>query len=319
MPALVETWCEAYLLWDAKDWSMEALALEIKDQIASGKRPTLATLTVNGRRLSLSESSIQRLASTNERIPDVLAELIEELKAQNPAAEAKTRIVEAGLRVIRGATADDPRAIAKALADHFPANEFALKLADALLAQAHVANGSGSLLDVFAQAIAGRVPHINTARLARIVARRVTRKVPTLSFGRLAVVAVVASVVACGAWFLLDKTRGGSRPAYAPVSPVMVYMTGSAPIVFDLQSLLGASEMGEKPLDQSIPPGPLPGQKVPPCDAGLYEEALGGGCWTWVGAAKPPCGRLFRSGDRCYRPIAADPKKPVGGASGEPR
>src|SRR6476659_4526816 len=152
MPALVEKWCEAYLLWDAKDWSMEALALEIKDQIASGKRPTLATLTVNGRRLSLSESSIQRLASTDERIPEVLAELVEELKAQNPAAEAKTRIVEEGLRVVHGQPSQrDAQEIALALLAHLSTNDLALKLADALLAQAQIASGNGSLLDVFAQ------------------------------------------------------------------------------------------------------------------------------------------------------------------------
>lgn len=40
--------------------------------------------------------------------------------------------------------------------------------------------------------------------------------------------------------------------------------------------------------------------------------AIYGNCWLNVGAVKPPCGRFaFRHGDKCYRPIAADPKKPV--------
>ena len=68
---------------------------------------------------------------------------------------------------------------------------------------------------------------------------------------------------------------------------------------------------GEKPLDQPIPTWTLPGQKAAPCDAGLGEEAINGNCWAAQAKVKPPCGRLFRQGDSCYRPIAAEPKKPA--------
>ncbi len=48
------------------------------------------------------------------------------------------------------------------------------------------------------------------------------------------------------------------------------------------------------------------------CDASLGERLIGGGCWANMGDVKPPCGKLFRYGDACYRPVAADPTKPVG-------
>jgi len=78
----------------------------------------------------------------------------------------------------------------------------------------------------------------------------------------------------------------------------------------DTESLL-ALEWGEKPLDQQVPPFTLPGQRVAPCDEGLGEVAITGNCWANMGDMKPPCGRTFRHGDKCYRPIAADPKRPV--------
>jgi hypothetical protein len=81
---------------------------------------------------------------------------------------------------------------------------------------------------------------------------------------------------------------------------------------FDPKSLLDVpANWGEKPLDQPIPTWTLPGQKVAPCDAGLSEEGINGNCWVAVAKVKPPCGRLFRQGDTCYRPIAAEPKKPA--------
>jgi hypothetical protein len=58
---------------------------------------------------------------------------------------------------------------------------------------------------------------------------------------------------------------------------------------------------------------PLEGQRLPPCDEGLGQRAISGGCWFKSGDVKPPCGRLYRKGDHCYIPVAADPKQPVGG------
>ena len=160
------------------------------------------------------------------------------------------------------------------------------------------------------------MPHIDTARLARIVAKRIARTVPTLSFGRLAFVAVVAAAMASGAWFLLDKRRSHVEPRSAVLLVASEGPDGA--VVSDPQEWLSKviEEMGEKPrvpLNQSVPLKPFPGQKVPPCDAGVGETPINGGCWAGpFENMKPPGGRLYRSGDSCYRPIAADPKKPVG-------
>jgi len=99
----------------------------------------------------------------------------------------------------------------------------------------------------------------------------------------------------------------------------MVFGPGAdeAPVRFDPRSLFDnmPAKWGEKPLDQPIPKFTLPGQKAAPCNAEAGEEAIYGNCWAWMGALKPPCGRLaFRQGDKCYRPVAADPKKPIGPA-----
>lgn len=83
-----------------------------------------------------------------------------------------------------------------------------------------------------------------------------------------------------------------------------------------LQSDASDSEqMGKKgPEEKWVPSEPLEGQKRGPCDARYGEDDFGGGCWQLTGIP-PPCGRLYRRGDRCYRPISADIKKPVGGES----
>jgi hypothetical protein len=95
---------------------------------------------------------------------------------------------------------------------------------------------------------------------------------------------------------------------------VMVFGPGAddAPVRFDPGAILATPRAwGEKPLDQPIPKFTLPGQKVAPCDAGIGEVAINGNCWVALRDVKPPCGRLFRHEDACYRPIAAEPKKPA--------
>ena len=73
-----------------------------------------------------------------------------------------------------------------------------------------------------------------------------------------------------------------------------------------------AEDMGEKKVPENwIPQEPFPFQKRAPCDATLYEVEINDGCWVGVLGAKPPCGRLYRYENACYRPIAADPKKPI--------
>ncbi|HLL54291.1 MAG TPA: helix-turn-helix transcriptional regulator [Myxococcaceae bacterium] len=77
---------------------------------------------------------------------------------------------------------------------------------------------------------------------------------------------------------------------------------------------LGAAasgELGKTPAEKWVPPEPMQGQAPPPCDEAFAEKAINGGCWQRTDV-KPPCGKLWRHGDSCYRPIAADPKQPLG-------
>jgi hypothetical protein len=79
-----------------------------------------------------------------------------------------------------------------------------------------------------------------------------------------------------------------------------------------LGGLLDLGKKGEEE-EQKIPDAPASWQKLAKdCDRSLGEVAINGGCWFASHDVRPPCGKLFRHGDLCYRPVAADPTKPVG-------
>jgi len=137
----------------------------------------------------------------------------------------------------------------------------------------------------------------------------------------------VAVVMAVLALVFSLRTSASAVPASPPVAaappvaPVRDVFVNVAPgIVVDAAgvhidsppSLLGplSGQMGEKSPERWIPKEPLPGQKKAPCETRLQEETLNGGCWM-QGPKAPPCDLLYRSGDHCYRPIAADPNKSV--------
>jgi DNA-binding transcriptional regulator YiaG len=88
------------------------------------------------------------------------------------------------------------------------------------------------------------------------------------------------------------------------------------------RSVLGTLlKLGKKTDELWIPKDAFPGQKLAKdCDASLGEEPINGGCWVPVDPRRmaPPCGKLFRHGDTCYRPVSADPAKPVGVVPGAP-
>lgn len=110
-----------------------------------------------------------------------------------------------------------------------------------------------------------------------------------------------------------------ASPAGALVLIVANAGPDGEPVRFEPGSLLAMAAMGEKvPAEQPIPVKTLPGQKAAPCDSELGEVAINGNCWFASRDVKPPCGRLFRHGDGCYRPIAADPQRPVGAAHPSP-
>jgi len=91
-------------------------------------------------------------------------------------------------------------------------------------------------------------------------------------------------------------------------------LRGAAPFMAVLAPQ--TSQMGQRPLaERYIPNDPLPGQKLAPCDPEGGEKGINRGCWVGLSDVRPPCGRkLYRYGDTCYRPVAADPKQPVSDA-----
>ena len=134
-------------------------------------------------------------------------------------------------------------------------------------------------------------------KLSRAARRRIT-------------IAGSGAVVACFALLIAPLLAGATRPG-----PLLVILAdagpGGAPVRFDPEAILASpAAWGEKQLDQPIPVKTLPGQRAAPCDAGIGQEELNGNCWMLVSKVKPPCGRLFRQGDSCYIPVAAEPKKP---------
>lgn len=81
---------------------------------------------------------------------------------------------------------------------------------------------------------------------------------------------------------------------------------------YALASISETREMGPKVKDDPIPKEGVPNQKHAPCDPSAGESTFYGLCWFSSGAIKPPCGKLFRSGDTCYAPVTANPQSPVG-------
>jgi hypothetical protein len=140
----------------------------------------------------------------------------------------------------------------------------------------------------------GRMP-----KLGRAARRRIT-------------IAGSGALVGCLALLVAPLLAGAKQPGpLMLVVPDRLQPDGS-PTLSDPKALLDMPvAWGEKPLDQYIPTGgPLPGQRAAPCDTGIGQEEINGGCWFASRNVKPPCGRLFRHGDACYAPVA-DPKKPA--------
>jgi hypothetical protein len=99
-----------------------------------------------------------------------------------------------------------------------------------------------------------------------------------------------------------------------PVGDTAKGATGAPGFVVYLRTVLGGVlDLGKKAEESWIPKDPYPGQKPEKdCDRRLGEMPINGGCWVRIDYVKPPCELLFRHGDSCYRPVAADPTKPVG-------
>jgi hypothetical protein len=347
--ALLETYADGRLLWEAKGWPMEGVAAELATD-----GTLAAALAAENLKVDLSQAALSRKSLAGTELPRPVAEAIVRLETR-PKREHLTELVVAGLRVLRGEPAGrEPRELALALFAHFPTDEFAVKFAEAVSNQVGVSPG-GSLLDSLGRAIADRLPHVlkrSEAKLARQLARRLDRLTVRRAVQAGAAGGVGGAVVGCAvlgvgvvafvAMLLSGRLQivnpapeaakatevGRSHEVASNVTqpPVIIVHVaeGSAPVVFDLQALLsaiatgeiGVNEMGEKPkpIDNPVPSKPLlPYQKAPPCLGEAGEKPINGGCWTPIADMKPPCGRyLFRHEDKCYRAVAADPTNPVG-------
>jgi hypothetical protein len=179
---LLKSYEEGRLLVFAKGWTVEAVAEEI------AAKPELAEY-------ELAASTLHRYMATSRHIPPPIARIIEGLATQ-PKREHLTEIVESGLRVLRGqptSSKQDPDELAKAVLAHFPADELALKLAEALTRQAGHSSGTGSLFDVFSRAIADRLPRLPRLREQKL-AHRLARRLDRLSPKRLVMAGVAGGV-----------------------------------------------------------------------------------------------------------------------------
>ena len=297
IPALLRTYEEARLLMEAKGWGLAKAAEHLAAQ------PEL-------KKFKVSQASLSRKTSPRVTFPieSEVAAAIEGLETQN-GYERLAGVVTAGLRAVHGAPPIvDVRQLAKDLREHLPANELALNLVTALEEKAR----QGPLLETLACSIAGR---LRASQLVQELVERVGR----LSWKQVAIPAAVGALVACLTLLVLPARALPIHSASQLVVIVTNPVSGGSPAWFEPGSLLAMGEkVPERRYDQPIPTFTLPGQKVAPCDAELGEVAIHGNCWAWQGAVKPPCGRIFRHGDKCYRPIAADPQKPVEPAPDRP-
>ncbi len=261
----LKTWEECRLLWEARGYKIAAIAAIIADDKRFENR-------------ELAESTIQRLSKTADSVDADLAELIWSLPVLGDNAH-KSEIVEAGLETLAGQGAM-PKVDSKAIA-----KDVAKEIVDRIPSP-----------DVFARAVADRLPRTDDEGLKKGVTTSVVRGLVPWIVGTAGVLAVGALVLAV----ILAVVARWSPSRFSDLP--FLEDRGSDPD--------GAHQLGES-AERYIPEGPFPKQKVPPCDIGYGESAINGGCWAAMAHVKPPCGRLFRHGNECYRPIAANPNAPV--------
>jgi hypothetical protein len=269
--------------------------------------------------ISQTKLSIKTKPGTNHPIEPEVAAAIEAMETRG-GYERQTEIVTKGLLALHG----DPSIVdvGQVAADlrELPASGLAPKLVEALEEKA------GQRAASFVQEIAERSASELTPKLVEAVEaleekagqradsffQKLAERLGRTSGKQIAISAGSGALVGCLALLVAPLLAGAARP-----EPFVLVLPGAgadgSTVSFDPRSLFDDMPLawGEKPLDQPIPVKTLPGQKVAPCNTALGEEAINGNCWAWQGAVKPPCGLLYRSGDKCYRPVAAEPKKPA--------
>jgi len=315
-PPLLKTYQEARLLWEAKNWKLTGVADEL------GEKPELKRFHISHTKLSKK--------TTSERpspIEPEVAAAIEALETR-PGCERQVEIVTRGLLALHGAApvpapveagsvqgeeeaapVEDVAKVLKELRDALPG-----ELVEAL--EAKVNARDGKLIDALEEKAGARESKLIDALEERAAAREGGLVQELARLGRFSWTRAIPGGVGAflGSLIVVPLLLGFA--AVSVGTPGFTYRPpgrpDASPRWFEPGSALAVFEWGEKPpVDQTVPDWTLPGQRVAPCDEGLGEVAINGNCWTFIADVKPPCGRLFRHGDKCYRPIAADPKKPT--------
>jgi hypothetical protein len=279
-PRLLETYEEARLLFEAKGWGLAKAAEHLSELPEMGRfhisHPKLSKRTTPGSKFPIE--------------PEVAA-AVEGMQTWR-GYERQTEIVTAGLRAAHGdPPIVDVDRLAAELKKSLPSNELALKLVETLEEKA------SQRADSFFQKLAERLGRISGKQIA-------------ISAGS-------GALVGCLALLVMPLLPGHALAATQPGPPVVIIhhpTLGDSPLWFEPGSLLAIGDPGggaKRPAEQEVPKFTLPGQKVAPCDEGLGQEAIHGNCWVYIFSVKPPCGRLFRHDNKCYAPVAAEPKKPA--------
>jgi hypothetical protein len=308
MVRLLETYEEARLLLEAKGWGIAKAAEHLSEL------PEMARFHISHTKLSKKTTP----GADNPIEPEVAAAV--EAMPTWRGHERKTEIVTRGLLALHGdPPSEEVERLAAELRERLAASEHALKLVEALeekagqrltsLGQKLAEKSASELTPKLVEALEEKAGQ-RAVRFSQQLAEglsRASRKQVAISAGS---VALVGGLVLLLGAQLLPRRANAAQPG--PFVVVFGPGAGDAPVRFDPRSLLDPpSAWGEKPLDQPIPKFTLPGQKVAPCDTADGQVEINGNCWFASRDVKPPCGRLFRHGDACYAPIAAEPRKPA--------
>jgi len=344
IPRLLETYEEARLLLEAKGWGVSKAAdhLFALPELAGFNlsSSSFSRKTAPGSKFPIEPevaSAVEDLETRSgyERQTDIITRgllalhgdppivdvdrLATELQERLPASELALKLVEAleeksGQRLTR---------LSQKLAER-SASELTPKLAEAVevlgekAGQRAAERSASELTPKLVEAVEALEEKAN--QRATQFFQALAEKLGRVSWKQIAISAGSGALVGCLALAVAPLLPVRASAAQAGSLAVMVPAMAApdqSPVWlrFDPGSLFPTpARWGEKPLDQAVPMSTLPGQKVAPCDAEWGQVAIYGNCWLASADVKPPCGRLFRHGDKCYLPVAADPKKPVGPA-----
>ncbi len=295
MKRLIFTWTLLRLVLQSKGYGMKELPDRLKTRWPKRK--------------GLGSSSIQEKASKGKKAPRDVAGFVtsEEDLPTRQGYEKPAKVVRLGLAAMSGQPSPTLGRKLDALGGKLDGADAKLDAANAKLDTAHTKlDSNGGKLDALRAEVA-------TMHAEQRSARHVTGTVLGLL--------LLVGLLFAGRQPQPDTGRAEWTHAtrVPPVSNVANGATGVEAYQAYLRAALSALlEMGKKSQENWIPKEPFPGQKLAKdCRAGLREQAINGGCWVHV-VGDPPCGELFRHGNGCYRPVSADPEKPVGMAPAVP-